>query len=202
MSEREVETQKTPPSIHLLLIDHEDSFTFNIKAWLETDPTVQVDIVDWKDSVLGISFCKKFDGIVFSPGPGHPSEYECSRRLLNELPGDLPVIGICLGMQMMVCESGGLLKQVEPVHGAATPLICSDHLLFFGLSNPMVGRYHSLAIDEMASNYRVLATSPEGRPMAVEEKTLKRCGFQFHPESFLTSCGDSLRSNLLTWIMS
>lgn len=202
MSHKEAGTRNNPYPLHLLLIDHEDSFTCNIKSWLEVDPGVHVTILDWKNHTLNCSFCETFDGIFFSPGPGHPADYESSRQLMTALPENLPITGICLGMQMMICEDGGKVSQVKPAHGIASPLISGNHPLFSGIHSAMVGRYHSLAVTDMTPNYRILATVEEGCPMAVESHSRKSCGFQFHPESFLTTCGHTLRTNLLKWLTS
>lgn len=156
------------------LIDHHDSFTWNIKAWLST--SFDVFVFDYNDITdLDIT---KYDLLVISPGPKTPADYSKTLQFLKQLPNSKPVLGICLGMQMMnVVENGKVAAYSPPVHGKTSVL----HGLF---QDSVVARYHSLKC-EMSDQFETLATSNE-IPMMIQHKTKKWIGFQFHPESFLT----------------
>lgn len=160
-----------------LLIDHHDSFTFNIKAWLKL--RFDVFVVDCAE-VAAVDV-QDYDLVILSPGPKAPSDYPLSKNFLQNLPAHKPVLGICLGMQMMnEIESGTVCTYSPPVHGKTSPLL-SDASHF---NNLQVARYHSLKC-EMVNSFDIIASS-ESLPMIVRHKTKNWLGLQFHPESFLT----------------
>lgn len=160
-----------------VLIDHHDSFTYNIKAWLKS--RFAVSVVDCSE----VSNVKPddFDLVIISPGPKTPSDYPQSKTFLNSLPAGKPVLGICLGMQMMnEIENGQVQAYYPPVHGKTSALVSANA----NYNQLQVARYHSLKCI-MADPFEVLATS-ENLPMIVRHKNKKWLGMQFHPESFLT----------------
>lgn len=160
-----------------VLIDHHDSFTYNIKAWLK--PHFAVSVVDCSE--INHIKSEDFDLIVISPGPKTPGDYPLSKMFLSNLPSAKPVLGICLGMQMMnEIEKGQVQTYYPPVHGKTSTLNSEDSKF----NQILVARYHSLKC-VMADNFKVLATS-ENLPMIVRHKNKNWLGFQFHPESFLT----------------
>lgn len=160
-----------------VLIDHHDSFTYNIKAWLKS--RFAVSVVDCSE----VSQVKpeNYDLVIISPGPKTPNDYPQSKAFLKILPANKPVLGICLGMQMMnEIENGQVKAYYPPVHGK-TSALTSDNANY---NHVQVARYHSLKC-EMAGAFEIIATS-ENIPMIVRHKNKKWLGLQFHPESFLT----------------
>lgn len=160
-----------------LLIDHHDSFTYNIKAWLK--PRFAVSIIDYDD--IRKANPLDYDLVIISPGPKTPADYPLSKDFLKNVPVNKPVLGICLGLQMMnEIENGTVREYYPPVHGKTSALTSTAPQF----NNLQVARYHSLKC-EMADNFEVIATS-ESIPMIVKHKKKNWLGLQFHPESFLT----------------
>ena len=160
-----------------LLVDHHDSFTFNIKAWLK--PRFAVSVIDC--GAVDQANPADYDLVIISPGPKTPGDYPLSKTFLKNIPANKPVLGICLGLQMMnEIESGTVREYYPPVHGKTSKLISSASQF----NNLKVARYHSLKC-EMADSFEVIATS-ETIPMIVRHKNKNWLGMQFHPESFLT----------------
>ena len=85
------------------------------------------------------------------------------------------------------------------MHGKASSINHDGQLMFTGLSQPLpVARYHSLVATEVPSSLTVNAEF-NGMPMAIIQPEDKVIGFQFHPESILTSEGAELLKNTLAW---
>lgn len=189
----------------LLIIDNYDSFVFNIARYFEElgAPTriVRNDAID----VAGIAAmvdAGDIKGVVLSPGPCTPDESGVSLDAARGLTGRVPVLGVCLGHQCIGAAFGGVVSRArEPLHGRATTIAHNGQGLFAGLPQPlMVGRYHSLIVDEtpaMAEQLRVDARSPHGEIMALSHLRHPTFGVQFHPESVLTEHGHDLLANFV-----
>lgn len=182
-----------------LIIDHDDSFIWNIKFWLE--PEFNTTIIN--HSALSElpnpkQFCEKFDLIIFSPGPKSPSDYPASLNLLRSLAQ--PVVGICLGFQMMISIAEGQVAPYSPpLHGKTSALDCAKLTEFHNLA---VARYHSLHCIP-SEQFKILAYTQDDRTvMWAQHKTKKHLGFQFHPESFLTEHADKYKNYILKWMIA
>ena len=186
----------------IYLLDHRDSFTWNIVHLLEEFEPVQV-----VDALAHQPYPQPqaTDFVVLSPGPGSPEDYPRSLEWYRQLPSSTPVFGICLGFQMMAYEAGAeIIRMPEVLHGVCTTLNAhSDDFLHRGVPLPIeVGRYHALTIREnenLARMYEVTAVdSTNGLPLAIEHLTLPRVGVQYHPDSFLTKYGFQIVQNIYT----
>ncbi|MDP7067517.1 MAG: gamma-glutamyl-gamma-aminobutyrate hydrolase family protein, partial [Acidimicrobiales bacterium] len=131
------------------------------------------------------------DLLVLSPGPGEPANFGISNTIQAALDLEIPIFGVCLGLQAVVEFFGGDLDQLEtPMHGKPSPVAADGGRLFEGLPNEFrAGRYHSLYAREnsLPDSLEVVARSvDDGVVMAVEHKTLPVCAVQFHPESIMS----------------
>jgi anthranilate synthase component 2 len=187
----------------LLLVDNYDSFTHNLAHGLQSvGARVEVrrnDAVSLEDILAG-----GFDGVVLSPGPGHPAvarDFGVCGDLVREA-GSLPLFGVCLGLQGMAQHTGGrVIRAPHPVHGQATSVDLSPHSLFTGMPNRIqAARYHSLVAEEasLAAEWRVIARG-DGLVMALAHAKRPMAGVQFHPESILTPHGPRLLRNVVRW---
>ncbi len=183
----------------VLLIDNDDSFTYNIVDLLRRLPC-RWEVVPWRR--VEVAAARRFTHLIFSPGPGLPREYSRLFSLLEELPPMLPVLGICMGHQILAVHYGGRLVNLRPpVHGQAHRVVpCAASPLWAGFPVPFqAGLYHSWAVDRTTLPGRLvpLAFSDRGVLMAFQVRRTRRFGVQFHPESYLTPEGDRLLYNFL-----
>lgn len=184
----------------ILLIDNYDSFVFNLARYFERlgqeTRVVRNDAIN-VDSIRTL----RPDAIVLSPGPCTPNEAGCSLEVVTQLHGELPILGICLGHQVIAAALGGrVVRAAEPVHGRGWAVDHNGTGLFTGLPSPLTAaRYHSLVVEEasLPSALEVTARTPERVVMAIAHRELPVIGLQFHPESVLTETGYPLLAAFL-----
>lgn len=181
----------------IVVIDHFDSFVETLARYIaEAGFAVQVIRQDsTPESVLALDP----QALVLSPGPGRPETTGLTLPLLQKLPRNVPVLGICLGHQALAQHLGGTVGHAqEPRHGKASPINHNGDALFDGMDNPFeAGRYHALIVESLPENCRALAASVRGENMAFKHDSRPLYGVQFHPESILTPQGRLLVENFL-----
>ena len=188
----------------ILLLDNIDSFTYNLVDQLRSSGHRVVIYRNQIPAEVIINKLTEMENpvLMLSPGPGTPSEAGCMPELLNKLRGKLSIIGICLGHQAIVEAYGGHVGQAgEILHGKASLVEHDGEGMFSGLPSPLpVARYHSLVGSQIPAGLTVNA-SFNGMVMAVRHDEERVCGFQFHPESILTTQGARLLEQTLEWAL-
>jgi anthranilate synthase/aminodeoxychorismate synthase-like glutamine amidotransferase len=184
----------------LLMIDNYDSFTYNLVQYLgELGADVTVKRNDAID-LAGIRAMRPA-AVVISPGPGTPAEAGISLKLLREMAGEVPILGVCLGHQCIGEAFGGkVVRASRLMHGKTSPVIHDGNTIFAGLPSPFDAmRYHSLLVDpaSLPPTLEVSARTAENEIMGLRHKELPIEGVQFHPESILTVEGKHLLKNFL-----
>lgn len=194
--------------INLVLIDNQDSFTYNLVDELKV---LGVTLTVFRNTVNPNLVIEKLNQyshsgktlLMLSPGPGAPSEAGNMPSIIKSVAGKYPVIGICLGHQAIVEHYHGVVARAEAVmHGKASLMKHSHPEIFNNLPNPMtIARYHSLAANKVPSDLQIIAEI-DGLVMAVLHQQDKMLGFQFHPESVLTCLGSQLLLQALQFLVS
>lgn len=177
----------------VLLVDHRDSYTFNLAHLIAEVTGVLPDVVD-HEAVAGAG---GYTHVVLSPGPGHPAEWAAGPLGERVFDAGLPVLGVCLGMQALAHRYGGTVAPVEPAHGELAAIEHDGSGIFAGLPQGFAAvRYHSLAVTSVAADLEVTATSG-GVVMGLRHREHPLCGVQFHPESVLSEHGRAMVANFL-----
>lgn len=185
--------------IKTLIIDHYDSFTYNIKSWLEKG-NFEVEVVYFDDSEL-INKINNYNFLLFSPGPGNPNDYPKSLELMEKYKKTKIIFGICLGLQMMLTNDNIKISPFyPPVHGKQSIITTNNKSIFENIPQMKVARYHSLGSFVCGENYNIIAQIDNNLIMGIEHKHYKIAGVQFHPESFLTEKSNVLLANLEKWV--
>lgn len=186
----------------VLVVDHHDSYTYNLVHLVAEVTGVLPDVVQHDDPSAGDIWRDGYSHLVLSPGPGTVSDrgdFAVGREIIAT--SDVPVLGVCLGMQGMVDELGGKVGVVEPAHGDVASIDHTGSGVFAGIPQGFAAvRYHSLAALAVPGSLEVTAwcDGPTGRVvMGVQHVSRPLHGVQFHPESILTQHGDRLVANFL-----
>ena len=184
----------------LLLLDNYDSFTYNLYDYI-CRCGAAVEVVR-NDAIDVASIGKKYAGIILSPGPGQPKDAGKMMEVIQQYQNDLPIFGVCLGMQALGQHFGATLERASfPMHGKVSTLTFEEeHPMFQQVNKPLEAcRYHSLILTNLEHTaLQILAQTPKDEPMALAHHTLPIWAVQFHPEAILTPQGLKLINNWLT----
>ena len=188
----------------VLLVDHEDSFVHTLANYLR-QTGAQVETLRPEPARQALREGAP-DLVVLSPGPGRPKDFGTAETIALVLAKDVPLFGVCLGLQAVAEYFGGRLDQLdEPVHGKPSEVTVQGSALFQGLPGRFrVGRYHSLHARRVSlpdDLLRVTAETDDGVVMALEHRAKPIAAVQFHPESILSldeGIGMRLIDNMVT----
>ena len=175
--------------VSILLVDHEDSFVHTLANYFrQTGAAVSTVRAPVTDDVFDRI---NPDLVVLSPGPGSPKDFDCKATIGKARARDLPIFGVCLGLQALAEAYGGELRQLSiPMHGKPSRIrINRPGTIFSGLPKEVtVGRYHSIFADpaRLPDDFLVTAETEDGVIMAIEHRREPVAAVQFHPESIMT----------------
>jgi anthranilate synthase/aminodeoxychorismate synthase-like glutamine amidotransferase len=214
----------------ILLIDNYDSFTWNLVQRLgeaalargeALEPGVGLLVARNDEITPDQAAALNSSGIVISPGPCTPAEAGVSAAIIERFAGVVPLLGVCLGCQVMAQMDGlPVARHAIPVHGRTSPVHHDGSGIFANLPSPMeAARYHSLVVSgEIPSptpgldGWAATAWTDEPTPTGPRRVLmgLRRVwadgtkapleGVQFHPESYLTPHGPALLQNWLATV--
>ena len=186
--------------IKILLIDNYDSFTFNLYHYLSSLKT-DVEVIRNDKINANEILKKKYKKIVISPGPGNPNQSGNCIRIVKSLYKKIPILGVCLGHQIIGQVFGSKIIQAKKLMHGKTSIIKSKKIGI--LANvPLkfeATRYHSLIIDKKTLSNELLITAEtnDGVIMGIQHKKFNVHGVQFHPESIKTRIGIKILKNFL-----
>ena len=185
---------------HLLVIDNYDSFVYNLVQYVG-ELGASVDVVRNDKITASDVRVDVFDGVLVSPGPGHPrSAGNCIDIIRRCESIAMPLLGICLGHQALAEAFGAeVVGAPQLLHGRSSVVHHQSVGIFHGLPEPMIaGRYHSLVVEPstLPASLEVTATSGD-LIMGLRHVAAPLEGVQFHPESILTQHGYRLLANWL-----
>lgn len=194
--------------LKILLVDHEDSFVHTLANYFRQ---TGAEVATYRSPVSDAVFHDVDpDLVVLSPGPGNPRDFDCAATIGRARARNLPIFGVCLGLQALVEALGGTLAQLDvPVHGKPSPVTFTPgSLVFDGLASPVtVGRYHSLHAvrDTLPKGLRVTSQTEDGVIMGVEHENEPIAAVQFHPESIMSldqDAGHRIVRNVVTKLVA
>jgi anthranilate synthase len=182
-------TSRVGEGVKILLVDHEDSFVHTLANYFrQTGATVSTVRTPVPEELFDRL---EPDLVVLSPGPGTPKDFDCAATIRNARQRELPIFGVCLGLQALAEAYGGELRQLHvPMHGKPSRIrVSKPGIIFSGLPKEVtVGRYHSIFADpvRLPDEFVVTAETEDGVIMAFEHRKEPVAAVQFHPESIMT----------------
>lgn len=212
----------------VLIIDNYDSFTYNLYQFVgeiltaeqRQKPAFQFELAVKRNDEVTLEDIRKagFQRIIVSPGPGSPDDpayFGVCAEVITKLGAEVPILGVCLGMQGIVHVFGGDVVKAElPMHGKLSPIVHDGAGVFAGIPQGLeIMRYHSLiaknqtlpsclevtAYIQTSEDEEFAAGVPlDAEIMGVRHKEFPIMGIQFHPESFASEGGKEMIANFLT----
>ena len=186
--------------LRILVIDNYDSFVYNLVQYLGE---LGAETIVWRNDAGTVDDVRALaiEGILVSPGPGHPADARLSVDVVRELGAELPILGVCLGHQVIGHVHGGAIGRApELLHGKTSPIRHEGAGVLTGLPDGFdATRYHSLVVEAggLPPVLEVTGHTADGLIMALRHREQPVEGVQFHPESVLTQAGHRLLANWL-----
>ncbi len=183
-----------------LMIDNYDSFVYNLVRYVKE---LSEEIIVKRNDEITIEEIRQMapEGIIISPGPKRPEDAGISVDVVRELGPDIPILGICLGHQVIGQVYGArVVCGNEPVHGKVFKIFHNERGLYQNLSIPFdATRYHSLIVDKgsLPDCLYITSQTEDGTIMGLRHKEYLVEGVQFHPEAELTEYGHELLKNFV-----
>ena len=145
----------------------------------------------------------KYNKIVISPGPGTPNQSGNCLRIVKKLHKEIPILGVCLGHQVIGQVFGSKIIQAKKImHGKTSKIKSFKTGILKNLPKSFEAtRYHSLIIDKktLSKDLEITAQTKDGIIMGVMHKRYNIHGVQFHPESIKTTIGIKILKNFVNY---
>lgn len=166
----------------ILIVDNGSSYIGKLKQLTsnhETTVKIYSNLLDRDDM--------SYDLIILSGGHtfsvvGHDKEFASEIGLIKS--STIPILGICLGFELIAFSFGATLKQMTAKENRILHIgkIASDPV-FGNLSDLHVYESHKWVVTDVGEHLVALAGSVDGMEI-IKHKDKLIYGFQFHPEMF------------------
>ncbi len=181
----------------VLILDYGSQFSMLITRRIR-ELNIYSELVPWDVDPIELSY-DNIKAIILSGGPA--SVYDESAPDLPEwvLETDIPILGICYGMQILAQKLGGIVSAADnrEYGHALIDTNSGDQKLFKNLPNSLsVWMSHGDQITELPPDFKVIAKS-QNAPIAAISDSKDRYGIQFHPEVAHTPQGTDILRNFL-----
>lgn len=187
----------------ILIIDNQSSFIKKFKRQFLAEQDFDYVFFDHNQPIT-LSVKSEVSGIILSGGRGNPYEpLNLTANFVALMNFDVPVIGFCLGHEIIAAAYRGRIKKLEKYHQKREIVrLVQDDPIFAGVDAKEVGlvKRHSYHVSELPTDFIVLGESDTTPHEIIRHKEKQIYGFQAHPEvsggegmkmvkNFLSMCG-------------
>ncbi len=139
----------------------------------------------------------KVKGIIYSGGPNSVYSPDAPRVGANILDLNIPILGICYGLQLITDILGGKVEAAaKREYGEASLSVNADSQLFTGVeNNSTVWMSHGDKVTQIASKFKSIGKTKNSPYAAIVHEDKPIFGLQFHPEVQHTRQGRKILEN-------
>lgn len=190
-------------SKQIFLIDNYDSFTYNL---VNEFRNLGHKVIIYRNTISPKFILEQMEKsqneplLVLGPGSGSPENAGNLLEILKLIVGKYPIIGISLGY-LAICKHYGATITIPPRETYATSKISHfGHSVFSDIPSPLnVGIYHSPIAINIPKNLDIIAKFND-ISMGVINRQDRVIGFQFNPESIMTSYGNQILAKAINFV--
>jgi len=188
----------------LLIIDNQSAFIKKFKRQYLAEQDFDYVFFDHNQPIT-LSAKTKIKGIILSGGKGNPYEpLNLTSNFVALLNFNVPVLGFCLGHEIIAVANRGRIKKLPDYHGKKELIEITkpEDPIFEGVNKNevLLVKRHSFYVSEIPDTFESLATSDTCATEIIRHKSKPIYGFQSHPEvsgeegmimvrNFLKMCG-------------
>jgi GMP synthase (glutamine-hydrolysing) len=192
-----VKTATTAPHSRILILDFGSQYTQVIARRIR-ECQVYSEIVRFDTPAAEIAKWKP-NGLILSGGPA--SVYDKGAPHLDPqiFSLEIPVLGICYGMQLMAHHLGGQVEfSARREYGPGMLHVTNSSQLFEGIGEQIdIWNSHGDKVTSLPAGFRAAARTENSKFAAIENPTRKLYGLQFHPEVAHTPRGKEILQNFV-----
>ncbi len=181
--------------MRVLIIDNETAFIKQLESLFQR---INHKIINYKE--VALEEIKRYSHIILSGGHTKITPREFKKELKVIKHTTIPLLGICLGHQLICHAFGARLEKLKNREVGIIPIeIIQKDLIFKGIKRMNIQAYenHIYSVHKLGKNLIPLAKSKDGYEI-IRHKNKTIYGFQFHPEMFTNkTSGTCLVKNFL-----
>lgn len=189
------------PATQLLLVDYGSQYTHKFaRKYLKQGIRAQVISHAKVGKWLKEYDATRLKGIVLSGGSASVLEADAPKLLPQLVELGVPMLAVCLGMQRVVYDFGGVVESNEAhreyAEAKVTVLEPSNPLLKGMPPKFTAWMSHGDSVTKLSPGFTVIAQSEGSSAItAIWDEERKIGGFQFHPEVDNTESGETILTN-------
>ena len=138
-------------------------------------------------------------GIILSGGPESVTQSHTPRIPQIVFDLDIPLLGICYGMQTLAEQMGGqVISSDNKEFGHAEITLKADSIIFKDLDQKLnVWMSHGDQVQDLPDNFTLIASTDSAPVAAMQHHAKSIFALQFHPEVTHTECGKIILDNFI-----
>jgi GMP synthase (glutamine-hydrolysing) len=143
---------------------------------------------------------EKYSAIVIAGSGSSVSDENAPKLSFDLLATELPVLGICYGLQLLNTLAWGVVESTgKREDGIDDTKLETNSALFTWIESPTKTLMtHGDSVTKIAQDFRQISTSSAGVVAGIEDQMRRLYGVQFHPESDETIFGATMLTNFLS----
>lgn len=181
----------------ILIIDFGSQTTHLISRRAQ-EMGVDVEIIPAGNFSYKLLSNDKIKGIILSGGPDTVYAKGALTIDKNILGANIPILGICYGLQLITHLLGGKAVLGKKEYGLAKLILHGHKDIFKGLPKTLdVWMSHGVEVIDIPPGFKLLGSTKRVKYAAIGDSKRRIYGVQFHPEVHHTHLGQQILSNFV-----